>query len=171
MKNLMVAGLALGLSLLVACDKAADKVETEEVSAAEHSHGNTDSHSHDDVNSSVESTEEDYNTKTPGDLSEALQNEMLVSLANYNACMQKPREEYFMDGLDPQKKAGEVMEECEAHLASIQKMLDENGVNKQFTLGILKKRRNQSARKLMSNIMNAKVAREMQLEQEGGLSH
>ena len=167
MKNLMVAGLVLSLSILVACDKATDETKVND-EAVPHTHTDMDAHTDDDANMEAES--EEYNLKTPGDLSEALQDQMLGSLASYNACMQERRPEYFAGDLDPEAMASKTMEECEVHLTSIHNMLDENGVNKAFTLGILKKRRNKSARKLMGNIMNAKVAREVQQEQEAGLS-
>lgn len=170
MKNLLVAGLVLSLFMLVGCEKGPDEneVEATEVQTEEHSHADDEAHTH--GNAIDDTTTEDYNTKTPGDLSDALQDQMLGSLASYNACMQERRPEYFTGDLDPEAMASKTMEECEVHLSSIQKMLDENDVNKAFTVGMLKKRRNKSARKLMGNIMNAKVAREMQQEQEMGLS-
>ncbi len=166
MKNLLVASVVLSLAMLAGCEKGTDEIEQVEAPAETHTHADGEAHTHDDARD--DTVDEDYNTKTPGDLSDALQDKMLGLLASYNTCMQERRPEYFTGDLHPEAMAAKTMEECEVDLTSIQTMLDENGVNKNFTLGMLKSRRNKSARKLMGNVMNAKVAREMQREQEGG---
>lgn len=176
MKKLLLAGLVLSLSMLVACDNGPDENEVGapeikmETQTEEHSHADDAAHTH--GNAIDDATAEDYNIKTPGDLPDELQAQMLKSLADYNGCMQENRPEFYVENLDAEKAAGVVMETCEPHLASIEKMLNENGVLKAFTIGMLKKRRNKSARKLMGNVMNVKVAMEIQREKEAaGVTH
>jgi len=94
---------------------------------------------------------------TPVDMSQEAQDKMYATIMEYNKCMMQNRPEYHKQTVSTAAVAEKTLFACEPHLDELAIVLEENNVNAELRVGMVKTIRTRAVRKLMSMVMQSRA--------------
>ncbi len=84
----------------------------------------------------------------------------------YNNCLKEKMFGYVENGTDARQVADQVLEVCSFHLTEMQKNMDGNNIQPEFTQRFIYNVKNKAARKMLSGIMMLMAQQQARLEEE-----
>lgn len=91
--------------------------------------------------------------RLPNEISEEEWEQVGNKKAEYNTCLKEEMINYVDKGKDARQVANQVLEVCSVHLHAIQKQMNDNNVQPEFTQRFIYNTKNKASRQMLGGIM------------------